>query len=61
VNADCIKLPPIKAVNHNQLIDNGTASMSEISIIVPAISRNASSIVMLTPYNMMKKKLSIIT
>jgi hypothetical protein len=54
VNADCIKLPPIKAVNHNQLIDNETASMSEISIIVPAISRNASFIVMLTPY--IKKK-----
>jgi hypothetical protein len=54
VNADCIKLPPIKAVNHSQLIDNETARMSEISIIVPAISRNASFIVMLTPY--IKKK-----
>ncbi len=26
MNADRIKLPPIKAVNHNQLIDNETAS-----------------------------------
>jgi L-serine deaminase len=52
VNDDCIKLAAIKAikaVNHNQFIDNVTVKISEISIIVPAISLNASFLVMVTP------------
>jgi hypothetical protein len=55
VNDDCIKLAAIKAikaikaVNHNQFIDNVTVKISEISIIVPAISLNASFLFIVTP------------